>query len=127
MSRRGGARTQGAGTTARSVQAPGTTMSTAASDLPGGKGLVEGLYEILWTKNNLLQVSPPRACARHAEPPRRGSALGQPESCVVLTAAASVCVPPPCGVFPDVRSQLDAALIMCSGRRAACSTSARQS
>jgi hypothetical protein len=57
MSRRGGGM-QGAGTTARSMRSPGTAMSGAASGLPGGKGLVEGLYELLWTKNNLLQVGP---------------------------------------------------------------------
>ena len=48
------------------VHRSGPAMSGAAATLPGGKGLVESLYEMLWTKNNLLQVVLQAKCARVA-------------------------------------------------------------
>ena len=53
MSRTAGSR--GAGTTASGVRESASALSEAGP-LPGGKGVVEDLYELLWTKNNLLQV-----------------------------------------------------------------------
>jgi len=55
MSRRPGAR--GAGATTGGVHDSASAVSGTGAGLPGGKGVVEGIYELLWTKNNLLQVS----------------------------------------------------------------------
>lgn len=45
--------------------ARGTTADSAAPEMPGGRGLVEGFYEMLWSKNNLLQTR----CMFHKCPP----------------------------------------------------------
>ena len=45
--------------------ARGTTADSAAPEIPGGRGLVEGFYEMLWSKNNLLQTR----CMFHKCPP----------------------------------------------------------
>ena len=82
----------------RGVRSSGPTMSGAAAALPGGKGLVESVYEMLWTKNNLLQVV---ACERLWACERRSSTSvcslpALPLTCgctCVLSAADALHVP----------------------------------
>lgn len=62
--RSAGGGTRGAGSTTCGTQrdtsvtaAMGSPPVREDASLPGGKGVVESIYELMWSKNNLLQVS----------------------------------------------------------------------